>query len=57
MRFTQYLTRVKDTGILLFKGAPIAQLDRAPDYESVGRPFESGWARHASYMVHGPIIF
>jgi hypothetical protein len=26
-------------------GAPIAQLDRASDYESAGRPFESGWAR------------
>ncbi len=26
--------------------APIAQLDRAPDFESVGREFESPWARH-----------
>jgi hypothetical protein len=26
--------------------APIAQLDRASDYESAGRPFKSGWARH-----------
>ena len=25
--------------------APIAQLDRVPDYESVGRVFESPWAR------------
>ena len=25
--------------------APIAQLDRAPDFESVGRRFESCWAR------------
>jgi hypothetical protein len=24
--------------------APIAQLDRVPDYESVGRRFESSWA-------------
>ncbi len=24
--------------------APIAQLDRAPDFESVGRRFESYWA-------------
>ena len=24
--------------------APVAQLDRAPDYESEGRPFESGRA-------------
>ena len=28
------------------RGAPIAQMDRASDYESAGRPFESGWARH-----------
>ena len=27
------------------KFAPIAQLDRVPDYESVGRVFESPWAR------------
>ncbi len=26
--------------------APIAQPDRAPDFESVGREFESPWARH-----------
>ena len=26
--------------------APVAQLDRAPDFESVGPPFESGRARH-----------
>ncbi len=26
--------------------APIAQLDRATDYESVGQRFESSWARH-----------
>ena len=34
--------------------APIAQLDRAPDFESVGREFESPWARHFSseFMVH-----
>ncbi len=25
--------------------APIAQLDRASDYESAGRGFESSWAR------------
>ena len=24
--------------------APVAQMDRAPDFESVGRPFESGRA-------------
>jgi hypothetical protein len=33
-------------GIILFLNAPIAQLDRASDYESVGRGFESSWARH-----------
>ena len=26
--------------------APVAQLDRASDFESAGRPFESGRARH-----------
>jgi len=26
--------------------APVAQLDRAPAFEAVGRPFESGRARH-----------
>ena len=26
--------------------APIAQLDRVTDYESVGRVFESPWAHH-----------
>ena len=33
--------------------APIAQLDRAPDFESVGREFESPWAHHdkAGYRV------
>jgi excisionase family DNA binding protein len=33
--------------------APIAQMDRASDYESAGRPFESGWARHEPHGVHG----
>ncbi len=35
--------------------APVAQLDRAPDFESVGRPFESGRAYHQKLkqvMVH-----
>lgn len=27
--------------------APIAQLDRAVDYESTGREFESLWAHHS----------
>ena len=30
--------------------APIAQLDRATDYESVGQRFESSWARHSSEL-------
>jgi hypothetical protein len=30
---------------MVLQEAPIAQLDRASDYESAGRPFESGWAR------------
>ena len=29
----------------LLEGAPVAQLDRASDFESAGRPFESGRAR------------
>jgi hypothetical protein len=38
--------------------APIAQLDRASDYESAGRGFESSWARFFFYttpcgMKHG----
>jgi hypothetical protein len=32
-------------GCGIIKCAPIAQLDRASDYESVGRGFESSWAR------------
>ena len=33
------------TGHLTFGNAPIAQLDRASDYESEGQKFESSWAR------------
>ena len=29
--------------------APVAQLDRASDFESAGRPFESDRARHRRY--------
>ena len=29
-----------------FRSAPVAQLDRAPDYESVGQRFESSQAHH-----------
>ena len=31
--------------------APIAQLDRAPDYESGGRRFESFWARQITFRI------
>ncbi len=33
--------------------APVAQLDRASDFESAGRPFEPDRARHAPRGVHG----
>jgi hypothetical protein len=33
--------------------APVAQLDRASDFESAGRPFESDRARHAPCKVRG----
>ena len=33
--------------------APVAQLDRAPDFESVGRRFESCRARHPACEGHG----
>ena len=32
------------TAAMVLLLAPVAQLDRAPDFESVGRPFESGRA-------------
>ncbi len=32
--------------------APVAQQDRAPDFESVGRPFESGRACQGSWGLH-----
>ena len=38
----------------LAKNAPVAQLDRAPDYESGGQEFESLRARHLiPFVVHG----
>ena len=37
--------------------APIAQLDRASDYESAGRPFESGWARQQNIGGHITFLF
>ena len=33
--------------------APVAQLDRASDFESAGRPFESGRARQSSQWISG----
>jgi hypothetical protein len=36
-------TIAKSNGLVISR-APVAQLDRAPDFESVGRPFESGRA-------------
>ena len=33
--------------------APVAQLDRAPDYESGGRTFESFRARHFARRISG----
>ena len=35
----------KDKNINDLREALIAQMDRASDYESAGRPFESDWAR------------
>ena len=35
--------------------APVAQLDRAPDFESVGRPFESGRACHNNFGKLGQV--
>jgi hypothetical protein len=32
--------------LLILQSAPVAQLDRASDFESAGRPFESGRVRH-----------
>jgi hypothetical protein len=31
--------------------APVAQLDRASDFESAGRPFESGQARSLFFPI------
>ena len=47
------------TGKTLIKlpAAPVAQLDRAFDYESKGREFESSRARHISYILLPPSHF
>ena len=37
----------------IFFNAPVAQLDRAPDFESVGRPFESGRAYQIISVLPG----
>ncbi len=34
-----------------YEPAPVAQLDRAPDFESVGRGFEPLRARHRKYRA------
>jgi hypothetical protein len=39
--------------MLCFMYAPIAQLDRVTDYESVGRVFESPWAHHFALKLYG----
>jgi hypothetical protein len=36
--------------------APVAQLDRAPAFEAVGRPFESGRARHITDEQRWPLL-
>ena len=38
------------------KNAPIAQLDRASDYESEGRRFESCWAHHTKQGVNQLLV-
>ena len=38
---------VSGAKVLVRKDAPVAQLDRAPDFESVGRGFESLRARQS----------
>ena len=36
--------------LVVFKSAPVAQLDRAPDYESGGQEFESLRVRHLIFQ-------
>jgi hypothetical protein len=36
------------------RSAPVAQLDRAPDYESGGREFESSPVRHFFFIASAP---
>ena len=37
--------------LVFFKSAPVAQLDRAPDYESGGQEFESLRVRHFKFGI------
>ena len=37
--------------LVFFKNAPVAQLDRAPDYESGGQEFESLRVRHLNFGI------
>ena len=39
-----------NTVSVVFKSAPVAQLDRAPDYESGGQEFESLRVRHLIFQ-------
>ena len=39
--------------VVLSGRAPVAQLDRASDFESAGRPFESGRVRHKFFIPLG----
>lgn len=47
------------TPAISLPNAPVAQLDRAPDFESVGRTFESCRARQSSNQAgqHAPAFF
>ena len=38
---------------MYFQDAPIAQPDRVPDFESVGRGFEPLWAHHYLFFAVG----
>jgi hypothetical protein len=42
---------------LVIPCAPVAQLDRASDFESAGRPFESGRVRHSNWCQATLVLF
>ena len=46
------MDKVWDLNLQLLTFAPIAQLDRVTDYESVGRVFESPWAHQSIIFIH-----